>query len=115
MQEESGIRVRVTNSHRPGSDERPGSAAERFAAEAARATRIARGLQEEKFTAIVSESGPGSDLLKPTGADAPRYRPAGQRIDFEAGQSKGWEAGGAAVSMRNSSLFAYHGEHSLEV
>jgi hypothetical protein len=80
-----------------------------------RATQVARGLQQDGFTAIVTETGPDSGLLKAVDAAEPRYRVSGVRVDFEAGQSKGWEISGSAISMRNSSLFSLSGEHSLEV
>src|SRR5207302_8779632 len=80
-----------------------------------KATRMARGLEQDGFMAIVTETGPDSGLLKTMETAEPHYHSAGLRVDFEGGQSKGWEVGGSAISMRNSSLFAFSGEHSLEV
>jgi len=80
-----------------------------------KAVKIARALQQEGLTAIVTEAGPETGMLKAVDAAVPRYRPAGFRADFEAGQSKGWEISGSAVSVRNSSLFSFHGEHALEI
>jgi hypothetical protein len=80
-----------------------------------KAVRVARGLQADGFSAIVSETGPETGLLKSADAAVPRYKTAGVRVDFEGGQSKGWEVGGSATAMRNSSLFSFSGEHSLEV
>src|SRR5207249_9934088 len=41
------------------------------------------------FTAIVTETGPDSALLKGVEAAEPHYHTSGVRADFEGGQSKG--------------------------
>jgi hypothetical protein len=79
------------------------------------ASHIARRLQGQGYTAVVTEPGLEAGVLKGSGPSRPRYRVSGVRVDFEGGQSKGWEMGGSAVAMRNSSLFAFSGEHALEV
>jgi hypothetical protein len=77
------------------------------------ATRIAQGLREQGFSALVMESAPEADLIRGRSGD-PEYHVDGVLVDFEGGQTKGWDGAGSITSVRNSSLFSFHGKRSLE-
>jgi hypothetical protein len=77
------------------------------------AARIAQGLREQGFGALVVESALDADLIREQTGD-PKYQVDGVLVDFEGGQTKGWDGAGSVTSVRNSALFSYHGKHSLE-
>jgi hypothetical protein len=78
------------------------------------ATRVARGLKEQGYTTLVVETTPEAALSRGKSAD-PKYHVDGVLVGFEGGQTKGWDGAGSVTSLRNSSLFSFQGEHSLEV
>jgi hypothetical protein len=77
------------------------------------ARRVAQGLKEHGYTGLVIETSQEAGHGRTKPAD-PKYRVDGVLVGFEGGQTKGWDAAGPVAGLRNSSLFSFQGEHSLE-